>query len=146
MLIEVKVKVSRVINYKTHKRTETYLLDQDFFTEAEYAVMSLLNSQLESKEVNTFCIQSLRLSPIKEIAEQFNGNNLYVIVLKDYYHDDNGKEKFLRYKVLLRADDLNKATSNAKLFQAQGYQMEVESVKEVDWKILKVNPEDNVDR
>ena len=41
MLVEVKVKVARVIDSKTRKRTETFLLDKEFFAEAEYTVKSI---------------------------------------------------------------------------------------------------------
>ena len=46
MLIEVKVKVARVIDSKTRKRTENYILNKEFFSEAEYAVTAHLNEEI----------------------------------------------------------------------------------------------------
>ena len=51
MLIEVKVKVARVIDSKTRKRTETFLLEKELFSQAEYAVMAALSQEMEAGTV-----------------------------------------------------------------------------------------------
>ena len=73
MLVEVKVKVARIIDGKTRKRTETYLMDSEIFANAEYAVMNSLANEQNLGTVDEFEIQSLRISPIKEICTQYVG-------------------------------------------------------------------------
>lgn len=137
MLIEVKVKVTRIIDTKKRKKLETYILNKDFFSEAEYKVTEILNTQHDEGEVDSFEIQSLKLSTIKEIADQYEGQYSFLATLKDIYHDDNGNEKSVRYKVLLWADDLTSATHNARELQRQGYDMQIEGLKEVDYTYIK---------
>ena len=133
MLIEVRVKVTRIIDTKKRKKLETYILNKSFFSEAEYKVTEILNTQHDEGEVDSFEIQSLKLSTIKEIADQYEGQYSFLATLKDIYHDDNGNEKSMRYKVLLWADDLTSATHNARELQRQGYDMQIEGLKEVDY-------------
>ena len=59
MLIEVKVKVARVIDNKTRKRTETCVLDKELFSEAEYAVMNSYTTEQEQRLI--FLIESSSL-------------------------------------------------------------------------------------
>jgi hypothetical protein len=136
MLIEVKVKVARIIDGKTRKRTETYIVDKELFSEAEYMVMSRLTQEQTEGTVESFEIQGLKMSQIKEVAGQFNGTFTYIITLKDIWLDDDGTEKYLKYKVLLDADDAADATSNALQLARQGYDMQVEGIKQVDYEYL----------
>ena len=141
MLIEVKVKVARIIDGKTRKRTETYIVDKELFSEAEYMVMSRLTQEQTEGTVESFEIQGLKMSQIKEVAGQFNGTFTYIITLKDIWLDDDGTEKYLKYKVLLDADDAADATSNALQLARQGYDMQVEGIKQVDYDYLTETPE-----
>ena len=143
MLIEVRVKVTRIIDAKKRKKLETYILNKDFFSEAEYKVTEILNTQHDEGEVDSFEIQSLKLSTIREIADQYEGQYSFLATLKDIYHDDNGNEKSMRYKVLLWADDLTSATHNARELQRQGYDMQIEGLKEVDYTYIKEDEQDN---
>lgn len=143
MLIEVKVKVTRIIDTKKRKKLETYILNKSFFSEAEYKVTEILNTQHDEGEVDSFEIQSLKLSTIKEIADQYEGQYSFLATLKDIYHDDNGNEKSMKYKVLLWADDLTSATHNARELQRQGYDMQIEGLKEVDYTYIKEDEQDN---
>lgn len=136
MLIEVKVKVTRIIGDKKRKKVETYILNRDLFSQAEYDVNAFLFNDNTVEELE---IQSLRLSPIKEIADQYEGQYSYIATLKDTYHDDEGNEKSMRYKVLLWADDLTSATHNVRQLQREGYDMQVEGLKEVDYEYLTGN-------
>ena len=137
MLIEVRVKVTRIIDAKKRKKLETYILNKDFFSEAEYKVTEILNTQHNEGTVDSFEIQSLKLSTIKEIADQYEGQYSFLATLKDIYHDDNGNEKSMRYKVLLWANDLTSATHNARELQRQGYDMQIEGLKEVDYTYIQ---------
>lgn len=134
MLIEVKVKVTRVIDSKTKKRTETYLVDNcELFTEAEYEVMSSLNEELDSHLVETFEIQSLKISSVKEVYANNQGAAPFIITLKDIFTADDGTEKPLKYKVILWADSLSDANRMAHDLAREGYDMYIEGIKEVDY-------------
>jgi len=138
MLIEVKAKVSRVIDSKLRKRTETYLIDKELYAEAEYAVMSNLANEQELGTVDSSEIVSLRQSPIKEICEDTMPGSAFTFIatLRDIFHDDNGNEKFMRYKVLLWANDLSQANQRAQQLARQGYDMQIEGIKQVEYEYL----------
>ena len=139
MLIEVKVKVARVIDGKTRKRTETYLVDKEFFAEAELQVLDYLNQERNDGLIEGCDIQSLKQSQIKEVATQFNGEFTYIATLKDIWLDTDGTEKDLKYKVLLWAEDLTDANHNIHQLARQGYDMLIEGIKQVDYEYLN-NP------
>lgn len=147
MLIEVKVKVARVIDGKTRKRTETYLIDKEVFAEAELAVMAQMSEELNSGIVDSYEIQSLRISPIKEICDQWlddytlSGYPTFIATLKDIFHADDGTEKILRYKVLLWAESHSQALSRVTALAREGYDMQIEGIKQVDYEYLTDNPE-----
>ena len=136
MLIEVKAKVTRIIDGKTRKRTETFVIDKEFFSEAEYAVTEALNSQMELGEVDSFEIQCLKISQLKEVASQFDGDDTFIATLKDIWLADDGTEKSLKYKVLLWADDLTQANSHIQQLAREGYDMQIEGIKQVDYEYL----------
>ena len=138
MLIEVKAKVSRIIDSKLRKRTETYLIDKELYAEAEYAVMASLTNEQELGTVDSSEIVSLRQSPIKEICEDTMPGSAFTFIatLRDILHDDNGNEKSMRYKVLLWANDLSQANQRAQQLARQGYDMQIEGIKQVEYEYL----------
>ena len=136
MLIEVKVKVARIIDGKTRKRTENFIVDKEFFAEAEYAVTENLNNEISQGIVDSFEIQSLKISQIKEVAPQFDGDDTFIATLKDIWLADDGTEKSLKYKVLLWADDLTQANSHIQQLAREGYDMQIEGIKQVDYEYL----------
>lgn len=139
MLIEVKVKVARIIDGKTSKRTETYIVNNcELYSNAEYCVMSILVQEQEEGSVENFEIQSLKLSQIKEIDEQTINNSLpsFIVTLIDIFHQDDGTEKKMKYKVLLWADNLTAANHRANELSHQGYDMQIEGIKQVDYEYL----------
>lgn len=142
MLIEVKTKVTRIEGKKTKKETVTFILDKEFFSEAEYAVTKLLGEEKAGKSVSDYEIQSLRISPIKELATQYTGENTFVVTLTDVFTDDEGNEKPLKYKVLLWAKDLSEAWERTKELSEQGYDMHIEGIKEVDYEYLSEGKEE----
>ena len=142
MLIEVKVKVARIIDGKTRKRTENFVVDKEFFAEAEYAVTENLNNEISQGIVDSFEIQSLKISQIKEVASQFDGDDTFIATLKDIWLADDGTEKSLKYKVLLWADDLTQANSHIQQLAREGYDMQIEGIKQVDYEYL-IPTEDN---
>ena len=137
MLIEVKAKVSRIIDAKTRKRTETFLIpDCELFVNAEHQVMQSLAQEQQSGVVEEFEIQSLRISPIREICTQFQGESTFIATLKDIFLDDSGNEKPLKYKVLLWANNLTQANQHIQQLSHEGYDMQVEGIKQVDYEYL----------
>ena len=147
MLIEVKVKVARIIDGKTRKRTETYVMDKEFFSQAEYTVTEFLNGDTT---VEDFQIQILKLSQIKEIDDQSIDNSIpsFIATLIDIFHQDDGTEKKLRYKVLLWADNLTAANRRANELSHQGYDMQIEGIKQVDYEYLaeQTNQEEEAEK
>lgn len=136
MLIEAKVKVSRIIDNRTRKRTETYILDKQFFSEAEYKVTEELTEEQNSNFIENFEIQSLRISPIKEVCTQYEGEKTYVATLKDIFLETDGTEKTIKYKVLLWANNLSQANTYVQELASQGYNMNIEGIKEVEYNYL----------
>lgn len=137
MLVEVKAKVTRIIDSKTRKRNETFIVNNcELFVEAEHAVLSNLTSDQEQGLVEDFEIQSLRISPIKEVCTEYAGESSFIATLKDIFLTDDGTEKPMKYKVLLWADSLSEAMARTNVFARQGYDMSVEGLKEVNYEYL----------
>lgn len=125
MLLEVKTKVKRHVDDSVKCYSETYLTDVQFFSEAEYAVMDFLHND---NTVESFDVQSIKVSPIKELYHIEDGENTYIATLIDSFTDDCGNVKSLRYKVLLWADSLTQANQRTQNFAREGYDMTVESL------------------
>ena len=136
MLIEVKAKVARIIDNKTRKRTETYILDKEMFAEAEYKVTEELTEEQDSNFIEGFEIQSLKVSPIKEVCTQYEGEKTYIATLKDIFLETDGTEKTVKYKVLLWANNLTSANEFVHEMADQGYNMNIEGIKEVEYNYL----------
>lgn len=130
MLTEVKVKTARRAGEKVCRKTETYILDTELLAYAEYTVMKELEKQ---SDIEDSMVLSIKVSALKEIVDKYRGSHSYIATLKDIFHDDNGREKAVRYKVLLWADNLTEATKNARAMQKEGYDMQIEGVREADW-------------
>lgn len=141
MLIEVKTKVSWVIDSKVKKKIETYLIDKEVFAEAEYAVMNLLNSYQNESTVSSFEIVSLRQSVVREVVEQYEGEGTFIASLRDTFLQDDGSEKIMKYKVLLWADNISEAMTHTREIAQQGYDMQIDGLKEVSYTYL--NSEEN---
>lgn len=141
MLIEVKVKVAWIIDSKVKKKQETYILDKEFFAEAEYKVSELLTGYKDEGTVDSFEIISLRQSGVKEIVTQYQGEGIFIASLRDTFLQDDGTEKVIKYKVLLWANDITEAMSHTRELAQQGYDMQIDSLKEVNYTYL--NQEEN---
>lgn len=136
MLIEVKVKITYLVDDKERKTTETYVVDKITFPDAWYEIATMFGRDGD-RGITDWEVLSMRQSSIKEIATQYEGQHAYMATLKDIYHDDNGSERSMRYKVLLWADDLTSATHNVRELQRQGYDMIVEGLREVDYTYIE---------
>ena len=138
MLIEVKIKVTKKVDTKYRKSVETYLLDEEFFAQAEYALTHLLEADMgeHGGPIFDFYITSMKCSSIKEIADQFKGEHSFIATLKDIFVDDDGNEKALRYQVLLWADNLTEANQRAQQLAKEGYDLLIEGIKQVDYEYI----------
>ena len=143
MLIETKVKTSKEVDGKTRKHTVTYLTDSETLVDALALVIDYLNRLQESEEITDADILSCKQSAIKEVTTQFEGDRSYVATLKDIWVDEvSGEEKAIRYKVMLYSNDLTDCNTNVQQLRREGYDMEVESLTEVDMLYLEtVNTE-----
>ena len=136
MLIEVRTKVAWVIDGKIRKKTETYILDRETFSLAEQEVISLLNAYKDEGTVEYYEIQVMRISSITEICNQYQGDISFIATLRDIVLQDDGTEKQLKYKVLLWADNISQAMANTRELASQGYDMQIDSLKEVNYTYL----------
>lgn len=144
MLVEVKAKVSWIIDTKIRKKPETYIADCEFFSQAEYAVTALLNVYKEEGTVDSFEITAIQISAVKEIITQYQGENSFIATLRDTIILDDGSEKQIRYKVLLWADNINEAMTHTREIVSQGYNMKIDGLKEVNYKYIPTeNHEDS---
>lgn len=138
MLIEVKAKVAWVIDNKIKRKLETYILDQEVFANAEYAVMRLLSDHRNEGTVDDFEIQNLKISTVKEVITQFQGEYSFIASLRDTMLMDDGSEKTIKYKVLLWADSITEAMTHAREIAQQGYNMQIDSLKEINYTYLNM--------
>lgn len=136
MLIEVKAKVAWIIDAKVQKKLETYILDKEVFAAAEYEVMTLLEGNKTDGIIEDYEIQSLKISTVKEIMTQYEGECSFIASLRDTILQDDGSEKALKYKVLLWADNISDAMAHAREIASQGYDMQIDSLKEVNYTYL----------
>lgn len=134
MYYEITVKVRRTTGKGTEKEvTERYITDCNLFSEAEAEGLHLLaEDNLEGDVI------AIRRSNVREIVNGSEDEEFFFrATIADVFVDDNGKEKELKYNVLVKAGDLAEATSKANEYMRQGLQdMRLDGV--VKTKILDV--------
>ena len=133
MLIEVKAKVAWKIDGKVKKKIETYIIDEEVFAQAEYAAMSHLEQYKSDGQVEDFEITGLKLSIVKEIITQYEGDYTFIATLRDTTLLDDGSEKIIKYKVLLWANNIAEAMTHTREIAQQGYDMQIDGLKEVNY-------------
>lgn len=133
MLIEVKAKVAWKIDGKIKKKIETYIIDEEVFAQAEYAVMSHLEQYKTDGEVEDFEITGLKLSIVEEIITQYEEDHTFIATLRNTTLLDDGSEKIIKYKVLLWANNIAEAMAHTREIAQQGYEMQIDSLKEVNY-------------
>lgn len=133
MLIEVKAKVAWKIDGKVKKKIETYIIDEEVFAQAEYAVMSHLEQYKSDGEVEDFEITGLKLSIVKEIITQYEGDHTFIATLRDTTLQGDGSEKIIKYKVLLWANNIAEAMTHTREIAQQDYNMQIDGLKEVNY-------------
>ena len=112
-------KVTRVKDDGTEKEaTERYITDCLTFEEAERKGMETYSADNTEGDVI-----AVKRSNVREIVnEDEEKEHYFKATIVDVFVDDNGKEKELKYYVLIRADDLGEATDKANEYMRQGLQ------------------------
>lgn len=119
MYYEMTTKVTRPKDDGTEREvTERYITDCLTFEEAERKAMETYAADNASGDV-----VAVKRSNVREIVNEGEQKEHYFkATIVDVFIDDNGKEKELRYYVLIRADDLGEATAKANDYMRQGLQ------------------------
>ena len=141
MLIETRVKIIKEVDGKIRKHTTTFLSDNENLVDALATVIIHITELEESGEISDADILSCKQSAIREVATQFDGDKAYIATLKDIWIDEVGDEKTLRYKVMLRAADLTECNNRVQQFSREGYDMQIESLTEMDIQYIQTNSE-----
>lgn len=119
MYYEMTTKVTRPKDDGTEREvTERYITDCLTFEEAERKAMETYAADNASGDV-----VAVKRSNVREIVNEGEQKEHYFkATIVDTFVDENGKEKELRYYVLIRADDLGDATAKANDYMRQGLQ------------------------
>ena len=85
----------------------------------------------EFKGYKDFDVVAIKRSNIKEIANQRTNNDdvIWQAELQDIFHDDEGNEKLLKYKILFFSKTYESANTFITEYAKQGYQMSLVSLK-----------------
>lgn len=112
-------KVTRVKDDGTEKEvSERYITDCLTFEEAERKGMETYSADNTDGDVI-----AIKRSNVREIVnEDEEKEHYFKATIVDVFVDDNGKEKELKYYVLIRANDLGEATDKANEYMRQGLQ------------------------
>lgn len=119
MYYEITDRVKRVKDDGTEKEVnERYITDCLTFAEAEQKGMEAYSADNVDGDVI-----AVKRSNVREIVNESEDKEHYFkATIVDTFTDDNGKEKELKYYVLIRANDLGEATDKANEYMRQGLQ------------------------
>lgn len=126
MLYESKIKVEKILNNGEQKEVkEHFILDAETFAEAE----EITASQYPN---NNFDVFAVFRSDIKEIVNQKEDDKpFFKATVCDITTDDLGKEKEIKYSVLVCATDIIDATNFMHEYLKQGYDMRLDGIRRV---------------
>lgn len=106
--------------------TEKYLvLDEDTCGHAEGVAFDTFQSLTEMEVI------AIKRSMLQEIAnKRQNGEeSIYVAEVQDVFHDDDGNEKYTKYRIALFAQSFDEAKAFISAYMQQGYDLEIVSLK-----------------
>lgn len=126
MLYEIKLKTPKTDKDGVTKDVkEHYIVEAELHGDAEKIGYNLYRDE----DVDVFAVFR---SDVREIINQpNNGEFTYKATVIDTYTEENGKEKELKYPMLVFADNLNSAVELMNEYLKQGYDMRLDSVKRV---------------
>lgn len=105
---------------------EKYILEEgDFFANAEHKLFE------EFQGYNNLDVIAIKRSNIKEIANQRTSDDdvIWQAEVQDIFHDDEGNEKLLKYKILFFSKTYESANTFITEYAKQGYDMSLVSLK-----------------
>lgn len=91
---------------------------------------------MEEGTVKSFEILMIKVSMVKEIITQYQGENTFIASLRDIFLQEDGTEKAIKYKVLLWANNISDAMTHTREIASQGYDMQIDSLREVNYSYL----------
>lgn len=125
MLYEIKLKLTKP-DEKTGEVKEVkehYIVEAELHADAEKTGYELY----PNTDVDVFAVFR---SDLKEIAnDKPEDKPFYKATVVDTFIDDNGKEKELRYQLLVCASDLLEATAFMTEYLKQGYDMRLDAIR-----------------
>lgn len=125
MLYETKVKIEKNDNGEPKEVKEHFILDAETFGEAE----SITASEYPGMSADVFAVFR---SDIKEIVNQKEADKpFFKATVCDTVTDDFGKEKEVKYTVLVCATDIVEATNIMHNYLQQGYNMQLDGIRRV---------------
>lgn len=95
------------------------VLDCDLFSEVEACLLG---------EEGASDVTNIHRTKFKEIVKAEDKRYYYKVTLSDYFTDDKGKEKEMRYDILIAANDIDDANTIMAEYVKQGYAMQIVSI------------------
>lgn len=126
MLHEIKLKVNKPDKDGFEKEVkELYLVEAELHGEAEKRGYDIY----PDTQIDVFAVYR---SDVREIINQrSDGEFAYKATVVDTYVDENGKEKELRYPLIVFADDLTTAVGLVNDYLKQGYDMRLDGLRRI---------------
>lgn len=126
MLYEIKLKVVRPNNTGEEKEfKEHYILDAETHGDAEAVGYKLYPD-------HTVDVFAVFRSDIHEIInEKEDDKPFFKATVVDIMTDDNGKEKEMKYQMLVCAKDITEANAIISEYLRQGYNMRLDSLRRI---------------
>ena len=114
MFYEIAIKVNRIDNKGKEKEVvERFITDVELFAEAEQKGLELYNGQCD--------VVGIRRSNVYEIVNDKNEKDKYFRAkLASVFIDDNGKEKYTYYHVLVAAENMDAANRRMQEYMKAG--------------------------
>lgn len=99
--------------------------NNDSFTDVEAMLISMFGTYAD------FSVEAIKRSKIKEVANKRDSEDdmVWMAELQDVFTDDEGVEKYTKYKVVFYAKSADSAHAFITDFMRQGYDMTLVSLK-----------------
>lgn len=121
-----------------YEATVSYKTEDDKVVKDYYVIENAVSFSDAEETIHTefegykeLDVESIRRSKIKEIANtrSCEDESLWVAEMMDVFHDDEGNEKPLKYKILFFSKTYESANSFISEYSKQGYDMSLVSLK-----------------
>ena len=127
MTFESSIKTTQIDNRGNDKVvTSKYIVENaELFSEVE-------NKMLEDYAgLTALDVIAIKRSNVKEIANtrQYNDDVIWEATMQSVFHDDEGNEKYTKYKVLFYSKNSASANAFIEEYMKQGYDLELIGLK-----------------